>query len=89
MSVDDIRYLWSFATFLIVAFIIGGRTELLRMEAAAARVRERSTRALYHFSREIAAITDLKNDSPGNGQTGCRSNQPGSGSSASWTKTTG
>jgi len=30
MSVDDIRYLWSFATFLIVAFIIGGRTELLR-----------------------------------------------------------
>ncbi len=59
MSVDDIRYLWSFATFLIVAFVIGGRTELLRREAAAARVRERSTRALYHFSREIAAITDL------------------------------
>ncbi|MDR3591739.1 MAG: DUF4118 domain-containing protein [Negativicutes bacterium] len=60
MSIDDIRYLWSFATFLIVAFVIGGRTELLRREATAARVRERSTRALYHFSREIAAITDLK-----------------------------
>lgn len=59
-SFDDIHYLWSFATFLIVAFVIGGRTELLRMEAAAARVRERSTRALYQFSREIVAVTDLK-----------------------------
>ena len=32
----------------------------MRMEAAEARVRERSTRALYQFSREIVAITDLK-----------------------------
>jgi two-component system sensor histidine kinase KdpD len=57
---DGLRYLWSFATFLFVAFVIGGRTDHLRMEAAAARIREKSTRALYHFSREIAAITDLK-----------------------------
>lgn len=59
-EVNDVGYLWSFATFLFVAYVIGGRTDHLRMEAAAARVRERSTRALYHFSREIAAITDLK-----------------------------
>lgn len=60
ISADSLRYLWSFVTFLFVAFVLGGRTDHLRAEAAAARVRERSTRALYHFSREIAAVTDLK-----------------------------
>ena len=54
------HYLWSCATFLFVAFVIGGRTEMLRSEALAARIREKSTRALYYFSREIVAITDLK-----------------------------
>ncbi len=58
-SVADIRYLWSFLTFLIVAFLIGGRTEMLRLESAAASMRERSTRALYEFSRQIAAVIDL------------------------------
>lgn len=58
-NVADIRYLWSFITFLIVAFVIGGRTELLRAEADSARQRERSTRALYEFSKEIAAVIDL------------------------------
>jgi two-component system sensor histidine kinase KdpD len=59
-TVDDIRYAWSFITFLIVAFVIGGRTELLRNEAALARNREKSTAALYKFSREIAAVVDLE-----------------------------
>jgi two-component system sensor histidine kinase KdpD len=58
-SVDDIRYLWSFLAFLIVAFVIGGRTELLRYEAATARLREKNTHALFDFSREIAAAIDL------------------------------
>lgn len=58
-NVADIRYLWSFITFLIVAFVIGGRTDLLRVDAASARQRERSTRALYEFSKEIAAIIDV------------------------------
>ncbi|HMM20490.1 MAG TPA: sensor histidine kinase KdpD [Selenomonadales bacterium] len=58
-SVNDIRYLWSFLTFLVVAFVIGGRTELLRHEASLARQREKSTRALYEFSRDIAAVVDL------------------------------
>lgn len=58
-SVEDIRYLWSFLTFLVVAFVIGGRTETLRLEAVTARMRERSTRALFEFSREIAAVIDL------------------------------
>ncbi|MDR7868347.1 MAG: sensor histidine kinase KdpD [Sporomusaceae bacterium] len=59
-TVDDIRYAWSFITFLIVAFVIGGRTELLRNEAALARKRERSTAALYKFSKGIAAVVDLE-----------------------------
>ncbi len=58
-TVDDIRFIWSFVTFLIVAFIIGGRTELLRYEASAARMREKNTRALFEFSREIVAVIDL------------------------------
>ena len=58
-SVNDIRHLWSFLTFLIVAFVIGGRTEYLRIEAVAAKMREKNTRALFEFSREIAAVIDL------------------------------
>lgn len=57
-TVDDIKDFWSFIIFLLVAFIIGGRTEHLRMQTASARQREKSTRALYDFSREIAAVID-------------------------------
>ena len=59
LSVDDMRYIGSFIIFLLVAFIIGGRTEALINEAATASQRERSTAALYQFSREIAAVSDL------------------------------
>ena len=58
-SVLDIRYLWSFLIFLLVAFVAGGRTERLRREAEFARQHERQTRALYEFSREIAAQVEL------------------------------
>ena len=58
-NVADAQHIWSFAIFLVVAFVIGGRTEWLRAEAEAARRRERSTRALYEFSKEIAAVVDL------------------------------
>ena len=57
--VDDLPFLWSFVCFLMVAYVFGGRTERLRAEAVGARQREKSTRALYEFSREIAAIIDL------------------------------
>ncbi len=56
---DDVKFLWSFVCFLAVAYVFGGRTERLKAEAAGARQRERGTRALYEFSREIAAIIDL------------------------------
>lgn len=58
-SVADIRYLWGFIIFLAVSFIIGGRTENLRLEAYAARQREKSTRAVYEFSKEIAGVIDI------------------------------
>jgi len=59
LSVADHRYVWSLPLFLLVAFIIGGQTEKLRLEATLARQREKSTRALYTFSREIAAVVDV------------------------------
>ena len=59
-SVYDIRYIWSFAIFLVVSFLIGGRTEKLRQEARIARQREKGVRALYDFSRKMAAIGNSK-----------------------------
>lgn len=59
-SVYDMRYIWSFVIFLIVSFLIGGRTELLRQEARMARQREKGVRALYDFSRKTAAIGSSK-----------------------------
>ncbi len=58
-NVSDLRYIWSLPLFLLVAFIIGGQTERLRLEAKLARQREKSTRALYAFSREIAAVVNI------------------------------
>ena len=53
------RLIWSSATFLIVSYVIGRRTELLRDEAVTAIQREQSTHALFDFSRAIAAVIDL------------------------------
>ncbi|HEY3425027.1 MAG TPA: DUF4118 domain-containing protein, partial [Negativicutes bacterium] len=58
-TVADIRYLWSFIIFLLVAFISGGQAERLRNEARFAQGREKRTAALYEFSREVAAQVDL------------------------------
>lgn len=60
-SVYDIRYIWSFIIFFIVAFLIGGRTDWLKEETHSARQRKKSVRALalYAFSRQIAAVSNL------------------------------
>lgn len=60
LSVYDIRHIWSFGIFLVVSFLLGGRTELLRVEARMARQREKSVRSLYQFSREITGVIDLE-----------------------------
>ena len=59
LKVTDLRYVWSFFIFLIISFLIGGRTEKLRTEMRQARQQEKSTRAVYQFSREIVAISDM------------------------------
>ncbi len=58
-TIADFRYVWNLPIFLLVAFIIGEQTEKLRMEAILARQSEKSTRGLYNFSREIAAVVDV------------------------------
>ncbi|MCC5466583.1 sensor histidine kinase [Pelosinus baikalensis] len=58
-SISDLPYMWSLPLFLLVSFIIGGQTEKLRVEVTLARQREKTTGALYSFSREIAAIVDI------------------------------
>lgn len=58
-TVNDIRYLWSFIIFMVISFVIGGRTEMLRREVRLTRQRETSVRTLYDFSNQIAAIIDV------------------------------
>lgn len=59
-NVADIRNVWSFGIFLVLSFFIGKRTEALREETKRAWRQEKSTRAVYEFSRDIAAVTDLR-----------------------------
>lgn len=58
-TVNDIRYLWSFIIFMVISFVIGGRTEMLKKEVRLTRQRETSVRTLYDFSSQIAAIIDV------------------------------
>ena len=58
-SVSDVRYLWSFTIFLVISFVVGGRTEMLKKEVRLTRQRETSVRTLYDFSSQIAAIIDV------------------------------
>lgn len=59
-TVSDIRYLWSFVIFLLLSALIGGRTDELKKETRQARQQEKSTRAVYEFSRDIAAVIDTE-----------------------------
>jgi two-component system sensor histidine kinase KdpD len=59
-TVQDVRYLFSFAVFLLVAFVTGTLATKLRDQAESARQREKRTAALYELSRQIGAETDLQ-----------------------------
>ncbi|HME45869.1 MAG TPA: DUF4118 domain-containing protein [Syntrophorhabdales bacterium] len=59
-AVSDVRYIVSFAVFLLVAVVTGTLATRLRREAQRAQDRERRTASLYALSREIAAQTDLQ-----------------------------
>lgn len=58
-TVGDIRHLFSFGVFLVVAFVTGTLAARLRSQAEASRERERRTAALYSLSDKITAETDL------------------------------
>jgi two-component system sensor histidine kinase KdpD len=52
--VADSRYLITFALMAVAALIVSGLTVRVRMQAQAARQRERRTQELYEMSRELA-----------------------------------
>ena len=54
-AVSDARYLLTFAVMLGIALVISALTLRIRAQAETARLRERSTAALYAMSRELAA----------------------------------
>ena len=60
ITVHDVHYLFSFAVFLLVAFVTGTLATKLRNQVESARQRERRTAALYALSRQIAAEADLQ-----------------------------
>ena len=59
-TIGDVRYAWSFTIFLLLSALIGGRTNDLKKETKQARQEEKSTRAVYEFSRDIAAVVDTE-----------------------------
>lgn len=59
ITVDDLKYLLSFAVFLLVAVITGTLATRLRGQAEIARRRETRTSALYALSRKIVVEADL------------------------------
>lgn len=59
-NIYDIRYLWSFLIFGLVAFLVGGKTESLRRELQSTRRRESNVNSLYRFSSRIAAVDDAQ-----------------------------
>ncbi len=58
-TVADLRYLISFAIFLLVALLTGTLATRLRLQVISSRQRETRTTALYALSREIAAVAEL------------------------------
>lgn len=60
LSVHDVRHVFVFAMFLLVAIVTGSMATKLRDELDKARERERRTLALYALSQKIAAESDLQ-----------------------------
>jgi two-component system sensor histidine kinase KdpD len=54
-AVSDVGYVLTFGIMLAIALIVSGLTHRIRAQADTARLRERSTAALYAMSRELAA----------------------------------
>jgi two-component system, OmpR family, sensor histidine kinase KdpD len=59
-AVGDLRHFVTFATMLLVAFVVSGLAHRVRGQAEAARERERRTASLYAASRDFARTTGLE-----------------------------
>ncbi|HUW64961.1 MAG TPA: sensor histidine kinase KdpD [Spirochaetia bacterium] len=59
-TVNDVRYLFSFVIFLLVALFTGSLSGRLRLQITSSRQRETRTAALYALSRDIAAVSELQ-----------------------------
>src|SRR3989339_9699 len=59
LRVSDLKYLPSFAVFILVSIAISLLTKTIRQEENSSKNRERFIYSLYSFSREIIAAKDL------------------------------
>jgi two-component system sensor histidine kinase KdpD len=55
-TVEDLRYLISFAIFVLVGFLTGSLSDRLKRQADYSRQREKRISALYALSKDIAAV---------------------------------
>jgi two-component system sensor histidine kinase KdpD len=55
-AIADTEYIFTFFVMLTTGLVISTLTERVKQQAESARQRERRTRALYQFSRELAAL---------------------------------
>jgi len=58
-TVEDLRYLISFAIFMLVGFITGSLSDRLKKQVNYSQQREKSVSALYALSRDIAAVDKM------------------------------
>lgn len=58
-TVEDLRYLISFAVYLAVAILTASLAGRLRQQLERVKAREATTNSLYALSRQMTAITDL------------------------------
>jgi two-component system sensor histidine kinase KdpD len=58
-AVSDFQHVVTFAVMFVVAVVISNLTRRVRLQADAARYRERRTASLYNMSRELAATRTM------------------------------
>ncbi len=59
-TVDDLRYLGTFAFFLAVASLTAGLASRLKQQVHYAKTKEAQTAALYAISKEMSSVASLK-----------------------------
>lgn len=59
-AVSDTQYVVTFVVMLVIALVISTLTSRVRLQAVAARERERRTAALYSMSRELSSTLNIE-----------------------------